>query len=162
MRAYDRAALRVLGVVERLAEDRQVHGGVVQRDMFDVAEFVSEIGEAVFGGEFSSDFDHARRIIDAPDLGGALGQELGDEAFAGAEVGDGDGGGKAQGEVADGFPGAAGAIVFTEAARDEVKILFLRAAAFLEDTLEVGAVLGEFGQSRDGGDGGSEQGEGGG
>ena len=159
---FGHGALRVLGVVERLAEDREVHGSISQRDVFDVAEFVGEVGEAVFGGELRADFDHARRIINTPDLGGALGEELRDETLAGAEVGDGDRRGEAQGEVADGFPRAAGAIVFPEPAGDEVKILFLRAAALLEDALEVGAVFGELGERRNRGDSGAQQGEDGG
>jgi len=44
---------------------------------------------------------------------------LGDEAFAGAKIGDDDGRGEAQREVAKGFPRAAGAIVFTQLAGDE-------------------------------------------
>lgn len=39
-------ALRVLGVVEGLAEDGEVHGGVGERDALDIAEFVGEVGEA--------------------------------------------------------------------------------------------------------------------
>lgn len=55
-------ALRVLGVVEGLAEDGEVHGGVGERDAFDIAEFIGEVGEAVFGGELGADFDHAGEL----------------------------------------------------------------------------------------------------
>ena len=152
-------ALRVLGVVEGLAEDGEVHGGVGERDAFDVAEFIGEVGEAVFGGELGADFDHAGGVVDTPDLRGALGKELGDETFAGAEIGDRDRGREAQGEVADRFPRTAGAVGFAEAPGDQVEILFLSAPALLEDAVKVGSVVGEFGQGRDGGNGGAEQGE---
>ena len=89
-----------------------------------------------------------------------MGEQLGNEAFAGAEIGDVDGGREAEREVADGFPGAAGAVVFAEAAGDEVEILFLGAPAFLEDAIEVGAVLGDDGEVGHGLDGGAEEREG--
>ena len=82
--------LRVLRVVKRLAENREINGGVGQGDGLDVAEFIGEVGEAVFGGEIGADFDHARGIIDTPNAFGASREELGNEALAGAEIGDGD------------------------------------------------------------------------
>jgi hypothetical protein len=81
--------LRVLGVVQRLAEDGEVHGFVGQRHLLDVAELVGEVGEAVFCASSGADLDHARGVVDAPDLLRAAGEELRHEAFAGAEVGDG-------------------------------------------------------------------------
>ena len=89
-----------------------------------------------------------------------MGEELGNEALAGAEVGDVDGGGEPEREVADGFPGAAGAVVFAEAAGDEVEILFLGTAAFLEDAVEVAAVFGDDGEVSHGLDGGAQEREG--
>ncbi len=88
--------LWVLRVMQGLAEDGEIDGGVGQGDGLDVTEFVGEIGEAVFGGELGADLDHARGIVDTPDARGAAGEELGDEAFAGAEVGDGDRGREAE------------------------------------------------------------------
>ena len=152
-------ALGVLGVMEGLAEDREVHRVVGERDTFDVAEFIGEVGEAVFGGELGADFDHTGGVVDAPDLRGALGEELGDEAFAGAEIGDRDRGREAQGEVADRFPRTPGAVGFAKAAGDQVEVLFLSTPALLEDAVKVGSVVGEFGQGSDGGNGGAEQGE---
>ena len=152
-------ALGVLGVMEGLAEDGEVHGGVGERDAFDIAEFIGEVGEAVFGGELGADFDHAGGVVDTPDLRGALGEELGDETFAGAEIGDRDRGCEAQGEVADRFPRTPGAVGFAKAAGDQVEVLFLSTPALLEDAVKVGSVVGEFGQGSDGGNGGAEQGE---
>lgn len=153
--------LRMAGVVKGLAEDGEVDGGIGQGDGLDVAEFVGEVFEAVFRGELGADLDHAGGVVDAPDAGGAAGEKLRDEAFAGAEIGDVDAGRKTEGEVADGFPGAAGAVVLAELAGDEVEILFLVGAAFLEAAVEGVAVLLEFGQGGDGVAGGPEKGEGG-
>ncbi len=147
----------MLGVVQRLTKNGEIDGAVGERNFFDVTQFIGEVGEAVFGGEFGADFDHAGRVVDAPDLVDAAGEELGEQAFAGAEIGDSDLGGEAEGEVADGFPRAAGAIVFPELAGDEVEILLLVGAAFLEAAFEIGAVLGEFGQVGDGVAGGAEK-----
>ena len=152
--------LGVLGVMERLGEDGEVDGFVRERDAFDVAELIGEIEEAVFLRELGADFDHAGRVVDAGDGAGAVGEELGNEALAGAEVGDVDGGGEPEREVADGFPGAAGAVVFAEAAGDEVEILFLGTAAFLEDAVEVAAVFGDDGEVSHGLDGGAQEREG--
>ena len=92
-------------------------------------------------------------------MSGAAGEKLGDETFAGAEVGDGDGGGEAEGEVADGLPGATGAVVFTEFAGDEVEVLLLERATTLEDAFEILAVGGQLGQAIDGVASGVEQGK---
>ena len=152
--------LRMLGVVERLREDGEVHRAIGQRHLLDVAELVGEIGETVFLGELGADLDHLDGVVDAPDLAGAAGEELRDQAFAGAEVGDVDGGGEAQREVADGLPGAAGAVVFAEPAGDEVEILFLCAAAFLENTIEIGTLFADDGKLGHGFGGGLDQREG--
>lgn len=147
-------ALRVLGVVQRLTEDREVDGTVREGDVFDVTVFIGEIGEAIFSGEFGADLDHLNGIIDAPDLSGAVGEELRDEAFAGTQIGDVDGGSEAQREVPDGFPRTAGAVVFAETAGDEVEILLLCTPALLEYAVEVAAVIGHDGQVGDRGRGG--------
>lgn len=84
---------------------------------------------------------------------------MGEETFAGAEVGDDDVRGEAQREVSDGFPRAAGTVIFTEFAGDEVEILLLIIAALFEDAIKVGAIFGEFGEAGDGFAGGVEEGE---
>ncbi len=81
--------LRVLGVMQRLAENGEVDGTVGQGHGLDVAELVGQVREAVFPGQLGADLDHARGVVDAPDLLGPAGEELGDQAFAGAEVGHG-------------------------------------------------------------------------
>ena len=103
VRLVDRG-LRMLGVMECLTKNREVHRLVGERDGLDIAQPVSEIEEAVFLREFGADFDHARGIVDTPDGAGAMGEELGNQTLAGTEVGDVDRGGEAQGEVTDGFP----------------------------------------------------------
>ena len=133
--------LRVLRVVQRLAKNGEINRTIRQRDVLDVAEFISEIGEIVLGGQFGADFDHARGVVDTPDVRGAAGEELRDEAFAGTEVGDGDGRRETEREVADGFPRATGAVVAAEFAGDEVEIGFRLLAAAGEDAFEIGGVL---------------------
>ena len=96
--------LGVLRVVEGLREDREIDGLVGQRNRLDVSELVGEVGQAIAGGEVGADLDHARGVVDAPDLLGATGEELGNKTLAGAEVGDGDARDEAQGEMADGLP----------------------------------------------------------
>ena len=88
--------LRVLGVVQRLAENGKINRTIGQRDGFYVAKFINEIGKIVLSCEFGADFDHARGIVDAPDVGGPAREKLRDEAFASAEIGDCDGGCEAQ------------------------------------------------------------------
>ena len=152
--------LRMLGVVERLTQDREVDGFVGERHLFDVAQLVREIREAVFLRELRADFHHPRGVIDAPDLVGALGEKLGEQSFAGAEICDVDRGGQPQGEVADGFPRTTGTIVFAQSSGDEVEILLLGAPAFLEDAIEIFAIFGYGRKIADGFDGCFEEGEG--
>lgn len=154
--------LRMLGVVKSLAEDGEIHRCVGKRDLLDVTELVGEVREAVFLGERGADLDHLGRTVDAPDLPGAAGEELGDQTLAGAEVGDDDGRGETKREVADGFPRAAGAVVFTQAAGDEVEVFLLVGAALGEGAGEAGAVGGELGLLGNGVGRGAEEGEGGG
>lgn len=82
---------------------------------------------------------------------------MGDETFAGAEVGDFDFRDKVEEEVSDALPRAAGAVVFSEAAGDEVEVFFSLAAAFCDDAGKVFLVFGEFGGIGGGGEGGVEE-----
>ena len=125
--------------------------------MLDVAELVSEIGEAVFLGKLGANLDHARRTVDAPHAIGAVRDELRDEALAGAEVGHRDRGNEPQREMAEGFPGAAGAVVLAELAGNKVEILFGDSAAFKERAIEIGAVVDGLGKFGDGFASGLEQ-----
>ncbi len=61
--------------------------------------------------------------------------------------------------MADGFPRAAGAVIFAELAGDEIEVGFGLLAAADEDALEVGAVLDEFGHVVDGFAGGADEAE---
>src|SRR5258708_5613136 len=71
--------LRMLRVVQRLAQDSEIDGRVRKGDLLNVAELIGKIEQAVFLREVDADLDHARRIVDAPDLSGAVGQELGNK-----------------------------------------------------------------------------------
>jgi hypothetical protein len=111
--------LRVRGVVQSLGENREVDGFVGEGDFFDVAELVGEVQETVLPRQLGADLDHARESCRCTRRERARwAMKLGDEALAGAEVGDGRSPArKAQGEVADGLPRAAGTVVFPEACR---------------------------------------------
>jgi len=62
------------GVVEGLAEEREIDGCVFDRDGFEVASPVFESLDALFLGEFGAVFDHFLGVIDGDDLFGALSQ----------------------------------------------------------------------------------------
>ena len=152
-------ALRVLGVVQGLAEDGEVDAGVGEGHGLDVAEEIAEVFQTVLTGQLCAYFYHTRRVVDTPDLGGATGEQLRDHAFARAEIGDDDAGYKSEREVPDGFPGAAGAVVFAQAARDEIEIFLGLAPAAGEDAVQVGPVVGGLGLVGDGVSGGAQEDE---
>ncbi len=81
-------ALRVFRVVQGLAEDGEIQRLLLDRRILDVAEPVFQIRQAVLDGERLAELDHFRRKIHGDDLFGALGEQLGQGAFAGPEVGD--------------------------------------------------------------------------
>ena len=68
--------LRVRGVVQRLAEDGEIHRTVAQGHVLDVAEPVREVRQAVAPRQGRTDLDHPGGVVDAPDLLGATGEEL--------------------------------------------------------------------------------------
>src|SRR5262249_27788720 len=135
-RLVDRA-LRMLGVMQGLTEDREIDRLIRQRHLFDVAELVGEIIETVLLSELGADLDHAGRVIDAPHLRGATGQQLGKESLAGAEIGDRDGGYEVERQMPDGLPGSAGTVIFAEPAGDQVEILFGHSPTLLDDAIEI-------------------------
>lgn len=79
------------GVVKGLAEDDEVDGLGIDRRVLKVADAELEIFEAVLAGLLGAELDHFLRIIDGDDAFAAAGEQFGEETFAGAEVGDGEG-----------------------------------------------------------------------
>ncbi len=75
-------------MVEGLAEDGEVDGVFADGRGFDIADAEFEVVYAVGGGEGLCVFDHFRGEVDGDDFFGILGEELGEGAFASAEVGD--------------------------------------------------------------------------
>lgn len=136
----------VVGVVEGLAEDDHIDAGGFEGWVLEVAEAEFEVVEAVFLGLAGAVGDHFFGVIDGDDAVAAAGEEFAEEAFAGAEVGDGDGGEDAEEEVAEGLPVAAGAVDAVEAAGDLVEIDAVLLLAALEDAAEVDGVGVDFGQ----------------
>ena len=75
-------------VMQRLAQDCQVHRPFFNGWIFDIAESVFEIGKAMLHGKLRAELHHLRRIIDRDDLLRRLREQLGECALARAEVGD--------------------------------------------------------------------------
>ena len=80
--------LRIRRMVQGLAEQGEVHAVGLDRRLFDFAEAIFEILEAVFLCQPRAELDHLFRVVDGDDFFGALGQELRQCALSGAEVGD--------------------------------------------------------------------------
>ena len=130
----------VVCVVEGLAEEGEIDGAGGDGRVFDVAEAVFEVGEAVVAGEGGAEFDHFLGVVDGDDLAGVAGEELGEGAFAGAEVGYDDGAYEGEEEVGDAFPGAAGTVAAAKTAGEAVEVFAGFVLALAEDELEGGEV----------------------
>lgn len=139
------SGFRAGGVVEGLAEEGEVDGGVVEGGGFDVAEAVFEIGDPVFCGDAGAVFDHFFGAIDGDDAFGAAGEELGERAFASAEVGDGEAGHEEEEGFGEAFPAAARAVAAAEFAGELVEVGAGVVGAFAEGEFEAAAVFGGFG-----------------
>ena len=132
-------------VVQRLREQRDVHGGVGERHVLEVAEFVFEIPDTVLLGELAAEFDHLRRIVDTVDELGVTREKLGNHALTGAKVGDAHLRNETEKHVAERLPTATGAVVFPETTGHGVEVLLGLVPAFLDDAregLRVGLDLG--------------------
>jgi len=81
-------ALGMDRVVQCLAENGEVDCAFRNWRIFDVAQTVFEIGEAVFLRELRAELDHLRRVVDRDHFPCGLGEELRKRSFAGAEIGD--------------------------------------------------------------------------
>src|SRR6267154_5383732 len=74
------------GVMQRLAENGQIDYALRDRRIFDVAEAIFQIGEAVLLRELRAELDHLGRVIDRDNFPRGLGEQLGKSSFAGAEI----------------------------------------------------------------------------
>lgn len=137
-------ALGVFRVVEGLAEDGEVEGAGVDGGLLDIADAVFEVGEAVAVGEVLAELDHFRGEIDGDDFFGALGEELGEGALAGAEVGDDLVVEDLDEGLGEGFPGAAGDVILAKAAGEFIEIGAGGVPALAEEVLEGGGVRSDF------------------
>jgi hypothetical protein len=137
----------IVCVVEGLAKEGKVDGAGRDGRVFDVAKAVLEVGEAVLAGKGGAELDHFLGVVDGDDLPGVAGKELGEGAFAGAEVGYNDGAYEGEQEVGDAFPSAAGAVAAAKAAGETVEVFAGLVLALVQDELEGGKVglgLGDF------------------
>jgi hypothetical protein len=140
-------------VVEGLAEDDEVDGVRGEGRVLKIADAELEVLEAIFAGLFGAELDHFLGIIDGDDVFAPAREQLGEESFAGAQIGDGEGREDAEEKVTESLPGAAGAVAAVEAAGDLIEIHLSLFLATLEDAFEVdliGLVFGEFAGALDG------------
>jgi len=98
-------AIGVQGVVERLREDGQVDGVVVDGNLFHVAEAVFDVADAMAEGLLAGDFDHFGTGVDGDDSFGTLGEQQRECSLAGAKVGDYRGRHEAEQGFGDALPG---------------------------------------------------------
>ena len=80
--------IRLVGVMERLAENDEVDGVGIDGWVFQIAKTEFEIFEAVPFCLFDAEGHHFFGVIDGDDFFGATGEQFGKEAFAGTEVSD--------------------------------------------------------------------------
>ena len=80
-------ALRMNGVMQRLAQNRKIDTVVCDRRIFNVAKPVFEIFEAVFFCELGPELDHLRRIINCDNLASVFRKQLRKGPFARAQIG---------------------------------------------------------------------------
>ncbi len=133
-------------VVQGLAEDGQIDATWVERWVFEVAEAILKIGEAVFLGEFSPVGDHLFGVIDGIDLGSTLGEELGQGALAGPQICDDEGRQELDEGLAEGLPGATGDVVTAKFSRQGVKVCLSGLGTLAQDDTERGGVRPRFPQ----------------
>ncbi len=103
-------------------------------------------------GEVGAELDHFLRIVDRDDFFRPPGEELGKHAFAGAEIGNGEGRQKGEEHLGDALPGAAGTVGAAELAGELVEVF----AGFILPLFEgeaKGLLVGRGGRDFPGADG---------
>ncbi len=119
--------------------------------VFQVAVAVVDVSDAVLTRQFATVLDHLLGIVDGDHLLRALAEQLGDGAFACAQIGDHVGRHQLQKRFGEPFPGAAGNILAAEFARERIEMAAHVVLALAQDqTQGAGVVLsvGSFGGSR--------------
>ena len=138
---------RFLGVMQRLAEDREVHRRVVDRRMLQVALPELEVGQAVSPRLGLAEPDDLRRVIHRDDAFAFAREQLAQQPLAGAEVRNDNLRHEPKQQLAKRLPRAARPVHAVEPAGDSVEINEVLIFAPLEDALqvhEVGRVLRDF------------------
>ena len=136
---------RLAGVMERLAEDREVHAVRLDGRRLDVAQAVFEVGETVLARQRRAELDHLFRVVHRDDLPGRAREELGERALARAEVGDDHRRQQPQEHVRHALPRPARAIAAAEFARQPVEIFPRPVLALAQDEPQRDAVRRAFG-----------------
>jgi hypothetical protein len=132
-------------MVQCLAEECQVDGFGVYREVFQIAPAVFQVGDTVLRGHHLAILHHLLGVIDGDHLLGAQGQELGKRAFAGAQVRDYHARHQAQQHLGQALPGAPGNILAAELARHFVEVAAHFVFALAEDQFQRVGVLLSFG-----------------
>ena len=138
-------ALGVRRVVQRLAEEGHIDRAGAYGHVFQVAQAVFQVGDAVLARQASAEFDHFRRVVDGDDAPGALCHELRDGAFARSQVGDDQRRHQAEQRFGDPLPGAARHVLAAKLARQLIEVTAHLILPFAEREAQGGAVLGSFG-----------------
>ena len=144
---------RVLGVVEGLTQQGEVDAPVREGDLLDVAEDVGQVAQMLLLGQGPADLDHARRAVHAVDAFGLAGEEAGEGAVTGSEVGDADLRREQEEHLSDGFPRSSRAVVPAQPVGHQVEVLLGLLPTLLDDTLPGALVGGRLGLAGAGGQG---------
>jgi hypothetical protein len=104
----------MLGVMERLAEEGHIGLALLDRQLFEVAQAVFQILDAVSAREARTELDHLFGIVDGDYSFGAAREQLGDGAFSGAQVGDHQGRHQQQEGFRQALPGASRHVLAAE------------------------------------------------
>ena len=134
---------RVLGmnrVMQRLTQNREVDRALGDRRIFDIAESILKIGEAVLLCEFRAKLNHLRRIIDRDHLAGGFGEELRKRPFSGAEISHRQRREQTDQGVSERLPRTARHITSAEFSGEFIEIFARLVAAFAERELQGRAV----------------------
>ena len=135
-RGLDRG-VRLGGVVQRLAQDDEVHARRFDGRIFQVAQAELEVLEPVLLRLLRAELDHLLRVVHGDDLGAAAREQLAQEPFAGTEIGHDDRRQDAQQQMPEGLPTAARSIAAVEAAGHLVEVDLRLLVPTGEDALEI-------------------------
>ena len=97
---------------------------------FEIAQAKFQVLKFIFAGLLGAVFDHLFRVIDRDDFFGATRQQLAEQTFARAKIGDNDRREHAQEQLPERLPRAARTVIAIKSPRHliEIKLRLLRAA----------------------------------